>query len=414
MVGLIGKIGLFMPPIFALSNYINMKHFAIIIMIFFVPINAVKAQTNPAPPALLAMAKKLSSLKSISYTYYREINNPVNNYFNKLTGTCYVDFNQTDKISVSRFRMETDAYTSIYNGSELFNLNKTTQTYSLTEQPNPRSFSSQSFFFNAIPTIRSMVQQIADSDTIPKHQRDTTIQNKTYKIVQVDFHRSSLQYLGSTMRFTKDVTIYYRIVIDPLTWLPYQVLESNSIDKERYNTKTVFTDIDTNPKEPDTYSWYYSTYQKTYQPEKKEEATPLIAAGSIIKSDWTLPEFNGKNDPPFNSSNLKGKLVLLDFWIKNCGPCMESFPVLQRLQKMYGGDKFQLVSINAYDKKEDIAFFYKRESPLYKMLYTGADLAKGWGVGYYPTAILIDKTGKIIYAGGFDHTVVENLIKANL
>jgi thiol-disulfide isomerase/thioredoxin len=394
-------------------NKINMRNhlFTFIALVAVIGLSQANAQQNPPPPALLAMAKKLTALKSVSYHYHREINNIANNNYSKLDGNCYIDFDQSDKRSVTRFQMEADDYTSIYNGTESFLLDKATKTYRLTEQPNPRSFGSQSFFFNSLQTLRSVIQQIAENDSIPKHQRDTTIQNKTYKLVQVNLHRSSLQYLGSTMRFTKDVTVYYRIVIDPATWLPYQILETNSVDKEGYNTKTVFTDININPKEPDAYSWYYTTYQNEYQPAKKEKVQPLIAAGSMLL-DWSLPEFStGK---PVQGADLKGKLVLMDFWIKNCGPCMESFPYLQQLQKTYGPDKFQLLAINAYDKKEDIAFFYKREKPVYKMLYTGAAMAKTLGIGGYPTVILLDKTGKVIYAGGFDHEKLEALIKANI
>ena len=48
------------------------------------------------------------------------------------------------------------------------------------------------------------------------------------------------------------------------------------------------------------------------------------------------------------------------------------------------------------------------------MLYRGAEIAKELGVGFYPTAILIDKNGKVVYAGGFNHQVIENLIRAHL
>jgi thiol-disulfide isomerase/thioredoxin len=217
------------------------------------------------------------------------------------------------------------------------------------------------------------------------------------------------------MQFTKDVTIYYKVIIDPVTWLPYQVLENNNIDKDGYSTKIVFTDIDTNPAKPDEYSWFYSTYQNEYQPEKKEKQDPLIAAGAAMRFDWSLPEYQTKGNPVFQSNGIKGKLILLDFWIKNCGPCMESFPVLKQLQAKYGGDKFQLVSINAYDKKQEIDFFYKRERPNYKMLYNGASFAKSLGIYGYPTVVLIDGTGKVLYShSGFDHAMIESLIKANL
>ncbi|MES2275343.1 MAG: TlpA disulfide reductase family protein [Bacteroidota bacterium] len=385
--------------------------FTIIAFGALISLNHAAAQQNPPSPALQAMAKKLAGLKSVNYHYHRQINNIANDNFSELDGNCYVEFDQTDKRSVTRFQMESNDYKSIYNGTEAFLLDNDTKTYSLTVQPKPGSFSNSSFFFNSIQTLRSVVQQFVESDTIPKHQRDTVIENKTYQLVQVDLHRSSLQYLGSTMHFTKDVTIYYRIVIDPATSLPYQVLESNNIDKTGYNTKTVFTDVNTSPKEPDAYSWYYTTYQKDYQPAKKEKVQPLIAAGAMLM-DWSLPELStGK---AVQGADVKGKVVLMDFWIKNCGYCMESFPLLQQLQKKYGTDKFQLLAINAYDKKEDVAFFYKREKPVYKMLYTGAAMAKSLGVGGYPTVILLDKSGKVIYSGGFDHDKLEGLIKANM
>lgn len=391
-----------------------MKHLVYTVFLSLTAAVIANAQTGHTPDALLRMTKRLTTLRSISYRYHREIKNSKDNYFNVMNGVCYVEFDQADERSVSRFRMETDDYISIYNGAELFGLSKQEKTYRLTEQPSPRSLGDQTFFFNSIPTLRSVAQQLVVSDAIPKYQRDTIIDNNLYKIVQINMHRSSLQYLGSTMQFTKEVTIFYNIIIDPASWLPYQVLESNDIDRAGYHTRTVFTDIDLAPKELTPSSWYYSSYQGEYQPEAKPAVVPLITPGSIITSGWTLPEYNGKANPVFNSSYLQGKLVLLDFWIKNCGPCMESFPVLQALQKKYGCEKFQILSINAYDKREEIAFFYRREKPLYKMLYQGAEMAKSMGVSAYPTAMLIDGTGKVIYAGAFDHEVIEHLIRARM
>lgn len=374
-----------------------------------------QAQTLQVPDAWNAMTNKLASLKSISYNYEREINNSKNNYYDTLKGTCYLDFNADDKQTVSKFRMESPDYISIYNGTESFVLSKTSKTYNLTEQATQRSFSNHSFFHNSLQTLRYAANQIAVNDSILKHQRDTVIDGKPYKLVQLDMHKKSLSYAASSMQFTKDVTIYYKVIIDAVTWLPYQVLESNSIDKDGYNTKTIFTDINTNPVKPDEYSWFYSTYQKEYKPEKKEKRDPLIAAGTLMPFDWSLPEYGTKLNIVFESKNVKGKLTLLDFWIKNCGPCMESFPVLKQLQAKYGSDKFQLVSINAYDKKQEIDFFYKREKPNYKMLYNGAAFAKSIGVSAYPTVILIDGMGKVLYSGtGFDHAMIETLIKANL
>jgi len=388
----------------------------ILYLIFFSYLTpSAQAQTSHVPDAWSAMTNKLASLRSISYNYKREINNSKDNYYDTLRGTCYLAFNADDKQTVSQFRMESPDYISIYNGTESFVLSKASKTYRLTEQATQRSFSNHSFFHNSLQTLRYEANQIAANDSIIKHQRDTAINNKPYKLVQLDMHKKSLSYAVSSMQFTKDVTIYYKVIIDPTTWLPYQVLESNNIDKDGYNTKTVFTDINTNPVKPDEYSWFYSTYQKDYQPEKKDKRDPLIAAGTFMPFDWSLPEYGTKTTPDFESKSIKGKLILLDFWIKNCGPCMESFPVLKQLQAKYGSNKFELISINAYDKKQEVDFFYKREKPNYKMLYNGSAFAKSLGIYAYPTVILIDAMGKVLYSSnGFDHAMIETLIKANL
>ena len=378
-------------------------------------ITNVQAQTRQAPDAWSAMTNKLASLKSISYTYKREINNSKNSYYDTLRGKCYLAFNYDDKQTVSQFRMESKDYISIYNGTEYFGLSKASKTYTLTEQASQKSFSNHSFFHNSLQTLRYASNEISANDSILKRQRDTLIEGKNYKLVQLDMFKKSLSYAVNSMHFTKDVTIYYKVIIDPGTWLPYQVLESNSVDKDGYSTKTIFTDIYTNPAKPEEHSWFYSTYQNEYKPEKKETQGPLIAAEAILPFDWSLPEYGAKSDQAFKANTIKGKLTLLDFWIKNCGPCMESFPVLKQLQTKYGSAKFQLISINAYDKMQEIDFFYNREKPNYKMLYNGAAFAKSIGVYAYPTVILLDSMGKVLYSStGFDHAMIETLIKANL
>ena len=94
---------------------------------------------------------------------------------------------------------------------------------------------------------------------------------------------------------------------------------------------------------------------------------------------------------------------------------MESWPHLQALQKEYGGASFRLLSINAEDSRKDVAFFFTREHPAYLMLYSGKALAAQLGVPAYPTLIIADSTGKVLYSGiGFDQEKIEGIIRINL
>lgn len=372
-----------------------------------------KAQQNFSSLTLSKMAAKLSALNAISYDYHNEVNNIKNNYHSEVRGHAYLEFDSANKSMAARFQLETAIYRSVYNDSEIFTLDKRLKTYSIAEQPDPGSFGSLSLFHNSIQTLANQLPSLIAGNNIAKDGADTLINKKNYKVITLSLYRNSLQYAGRGMHFTKDVTIYYRILVNPETNLPYQVIETNNIDKESYNTITTFTAIDTHPRQPEIKSWYYSTYQKEYSLEKKGDVPSLISVGTTL-TDWALPELDGKGNAVLKSNQLAGKVILMDFWIKNCGPCMESFPYLKALQTKYGTDRFQLLAINAYDKKEDVAFFYNRERPDYKMLYTGKALAKKIGVSAYPTVVLIDKSGKVIYIGALDHVKIEHLIKANI
>lgn len=390
-----------------------MKYSLIIMIIFLTTITGVEAKTNPAPEALVAMAKKLASLKTISYEYRCERNYPRDNYYNELRSSFYVEFNQTDKRTLTRYRAETDDYVMMYNGTEEFTLNKKKKTCKLSTKVNPRSFGNHMLFLQSIQTLHNEMPQLIANDSIPMYEQDTVIDNKLYKLVQLNMTRW-MQYMGSGKRLDSGVVFYYRIIIDPETWLPFQVIHTSNTSNGV--NKTIFTNVNITPSALADSSWYYTTYAGEYQLEKKEKEKrkPLIAAGAMMMPQWSLPEYNGKDNSDFKSSSLKGRLVMLDFWIKNCSFCMKSFPELQRLQKTYGGDQFQLVSINAWDKKEQVGFFYNREKPLYKMLYDGEAMAAALGIDGYPTVILIDKSGKVIYSGEFIYTKLEELIKANL
>lgn len=391
-----------------------MKYSLFVMIILFASVTGVEANNNHAPNALVALSKKLASLHTISYNYSWEAKYPSMDYHDLFEGTSYIEFNETDKQTVSRFRMVCDKWIHVYNGSEVFFLKKD-KTYELRIQPKQQSFAFETFFINSIPTLRSVIQQWVQDDNIPKYERDTVIENRSYTLVQLDIKKYLvlyLNYIGTRKPVPDNETFYYKIIIDKKTGLPYQVVQTNNMDSSI--SKTVFTHFNTKPKAPEADSWNYTTYQNEYTPEKAE-GVPLIAPGTTMP-EWSLTEYKDKDSSVFKSNELKGKLIMMDFWIKNCGACMSSFPELKRLQKLYGGDNFQLVSVNAWDRKEQVAFFYKKEDPKYKFLYNGEALAKAWGVHSrgYPTVVLVDKTGKVIYAEVFDYGKVERLIKANL
>ncbi|QKG80778.1 TlpA disulfide reductase family protein [Tenuifilum thalassicum] len=113
--------------------------------------------------------------------------------------------------------------------------------------------------------------------------------------------------------------------------------------------------------------------------------------------NFTLPDIKGN---PITLDSLKGKVVLLDFWSSNCGPCLLEIPHLKNLYKEFNPKGFEIVGISM-DKNKDA---WIKTVNMYNITWpTVSDLksvygkvALEYGVNFYPTYYIIDRDGKVI------------------
>lgn len=201
----------------------------------------------------------------------------------------------------------------------------------------------------------------------------------------------------------------YKITIDKKNNIPVEVLQKNDLNGDFI--KTNFSNIHLAPKQPTENSWFYSTYLDKYKPINQKEIPQLISVGSFA-SDWTLP-YHNKNEN-VSLSELKGKVILLDFWIKNCSPCIASVPHINAIKESYKNKEFEIFGINTWDSKKDIDWFCNKHEVAFNVLMDGKDIAEKYGIDSYPTIILIGKKGEVLYSGGFDKAKIEELINKAL
>ncbi|RDC58263.1 TlpA family protein disulfide reductase [Pedobacter chinensis] len=364
-----------------------------------------------AEHVLRKTSKTLNELKSISYNSYREINNFKDNYFAQNSGASYFEYGFTAENKVIRFQLHSDNTLQVYNGTEYFILDQKEKTIEL-ERKSIKQLSGLSLLYNSITTIRLALPMLLKDPGIPKSLKDTLIENKIYYLVKFELNRKSIDFPNGFSSFDSEVIKYYKLIIDKETSLPYMIFDGNSISKDEYYTKTIFSNIDVNPKLPTKNSWFYSSYTD-YETKKKIIQKPMVTIGDILP-DWSLPRYGSSNLEKVRSDDLKGKIILMEFWIKNCGYCMLAFPEIKELEEKYG-NQIEILSVNAYDKKEEVDFFYKREKPGYKMLYDGEKFANDLGIYAYPATIMLDKKGEVIYSSkGFNKEETEQAIKKAL
>lgn len=96
-------------------------------------------------------------------------------------------------------------------------------------------------------------------------------------------------------------------------------------------------------------------------------------------------------------SDLKGKVVYLDFWASWCGPCKQSFPWMNDMQQKYGAKGLQVVGVNLDAKRPDAERFLAENPALFALAYDAkGETARQVGVKGMPTSVLIDADGKVL------------------
>jgi len=93
----------------------------------------------------------------------------------------------------------------------------------------------------------------------------------------------------------------------------------------------------------------------------------------------------------------RGKVVLLDFWASWCGPCRNALPNLKRLQAVYGGGDFVVVSISEDDEESDWRAFVASHNMTWpQRLDADSSLQHQFGVNALPTYILLGRDGAVV------------------
>lgn len=93
-------------------------------------------------------------------------------------------------------------------------------------------------------------------------------------------------------------------------------------------------------------------------------------------------------------ADLRGKVVLLNFWASWCEPCRAEMPALQALQTRHA-DRLVVLAVNYKESPEAVRRFVQRQGWTLPVLTDpqGA-LAKRWGIRIFPTSVLINAQGQ--------------------
>jgi peroxiredoxin len=108
---------------------------------------------------------------------------------------------------------------------------------------------------------------------------------------------------------------------------------------------------------------------------------------------FTLASRDGK---PVSLAELKGQVVMINFWASWCGPCRQEFPALDQIYAKYKPMGFTLVAINVESEKADAERFLEKTPASFPILFDPDNKVSGsYGVSAMPTTVLVDRAGRV-------------------
>jgi thiol-disulfide isomerase/thioredoxin len=107
----------------------------------------------------------------------------------------------------------------------------------------------------------------------------------------------------------------------------------------------------------------------------------------------TMKDMNGAD---FKLADLKGKVLLVNFWASWCAPCLQEIPEFIKVREEYHDKGFEIVGISTDDTPEQLRDFASKYKTNYPLLQVTGEAEDAYGPVFgLPTSIIVARDGSV-------------------
>jgi len=340
---------------------------------------------------LKKVSSNLNNLKTIKYLSTMEFleNDEV---VHKNSDTLSFEF--TDGL---KYHLSSENFEIVHNGIKTFNSISQEKIITTSDDNKPESVNNP-LFLTINPLKQILPKLIQDKSIKVLRKNDTIINNDQHYVFSFLLENRYIDWIASEFKEGTDGNSEYFLIIDKTNYLPYKIISPNGKHGSISRTiENIELDIELNDKlwSGENLPKDYAVFtEKEYYDARKNKV--LNNLGKKL-TDWELPELN--STMVVNPSKLKGNVILLEFWFKNCGGCIMAIPSLNKIKTRFESDNFKIYGIEFIENypKENLEKYITDQKILYPTLYKGKTVALNYGIRMGPTFMIIDKSGTIIH-----------------